>query len=140
MRAGTPAYGGLRATSPECLGGLISTACVPALIRPASPGTFSRREKEAAPRPLRALFAVAILAASAAGCTDYLARRETISIHSGNAAAHNAAVHTIDPWAPHASQTRIVHSGKRIETAVDRYNRGPPPEVPKLGDINGTVK
>jgi type IV pilus biogenesis protein CpaD/CtpE len=69
----------------------------------------------------------AALLASAAACTEYLDRRDTVSFHAGDAVAANRAIHTIDPWPAHASQTAIAHDGERIGKAIERYKRGPQP-------------
>ena len=77
-------------------------------------------------------FAVAAVLAFgivAAGCTDYYHHRETISVNTGDAVRANIAIHTIDPWPPHAQDTNIRYSGKRMRHAIDRYNAGP--EDPK---------
>jgi hypothetical protein len=69
----------------------------------------------------------AALACTAAGCTEYLERRETIAPHAGNAVAWNRAVHTIDPWPPAAARTDIPVSGRRVVDAIERYEAPRPP-------------
>jgi hypothetical protein len=70
--------------------------------------------------------AVALGAAlSSGGCTDYLHHRETISLHTGEAAQANIAIHTIDPWPQHAYDSRIRYSGQRLRHGQERYNSGP---------------
>jgi hypothetical protein len=66
-------------------------------------------------------FGIAALAASTAACNDYLDRRDTISLHAGDAVAANRAIHTIDPWPAHASKTRWGTNGKRTVNAIERY-------------------
>jgi hypothetical protein len=91
---------------------------------------MSRRLTE---RALR-IAGAAALALSAAACTEYLDRRETVSFHAGDAPAANRAVHTIDPWPAAASRTTIEHDGERIARAIEKYklgsaNGGPPPST-----------
>ncbi len=62
-----------------------------------------------------------------AACTDrYLARRDTLTISSGDAVARNAAVQTLDPWPAVAERTDDIVSGQRLQRAVERY-RNPSP-------------
>ena len=75
-----------------------------------------------APRALRLLrIAAAVLALSAAACTEYVERRETIAAHAGNAVAANRAIHTVDPWPAASADTDIPVSGRRIVDAIERY-------------------
>lgn len=65
-----------------------------------------------------------VLAATAGllgGCADYLARHEGITFGAGEAAARNAAIHTIDPWPRHAANTRIDADGKRMLVGMKEY-------------------
>jgi hypothetical protein len=77
------------------------------------------------PTKLALSLLAAAFAAAAAGCTEYLERRETISFHAGDAVAANRAIHTIDPWPPYASNTRLETSGRRVANAIERYQNGP---------------
>jgi ABC-type uncharacterized transport system auxiliary subunit len=64
----------------------------------------------------------AILSASTlAGCSEILARRETISYQAGDAVAWNRAVHTIDPWPAASANTTIPVSGRRVVNAIETY-------------------
>lgn len=58
-----------------------------------------------------------------AGCREYLDRRDTLTLASGDAPAHNAAVHTIDPWPPHASRPRMRYDGSRLRVPIETYRR-----------------
>jgi|1186.fasta_scaffold49076_2 hypothetical protein len=58
----------------------------------------------------------------AAGCTDYLERRDALSLGAGDAVAANRAIHTIDPWPADAARTDIEVSGRRVVDAIERYN------------------
>jgi hypothetical protein len=80
-------------------------------------------------RPIKSALGLAVAAAAvlmAAGCTEYLERRETISFHAGDAVAANRAIHTIDPWPPYASNTRLETSGRRVAGAIERYETRQP--------------
>ena len=61
-----------------------------------------------------------------AGCQDYAQRRDTIAFHAGEAAAHNKAIHTIDPWPAAAARTDIELDGTRAVRAIERYETGAP--------------
>lgn len=51
----------------------------------------------------------------------YMARRDTITPGAGDAAAHNAAIHTIDPWPRHSRNTHLTADGKRMMVGIKRY-------------------
>jgi hypothetical protein len=73
--------------------------------------------------------ALAALLATLAGCSEYLDRRDTISLGGGNAVASNNVAQMVDPW-PRASADRdIAFNGAKMESAVERYrtNRVIPP-------------
>lgn len=71
-----------------------------------------------------ALALTALLGSSLAGCSEYLDRRETISLNGGNAVAQNSIVQMVDPW-PRASANRnIAFDGNVMESAVRRYRTG----------------
>jgi hypothetical protein len=76
-------------------------------------------------KPRRVALALA-LAATAAGCTEFVERRETIAFHAGNAVAANKAIHMIDPWPAAAARTDLEVSGRRVVDAIERYEAGPP--------------
>jgi hypothetical protein len=64
-------------------------------------------------------------AAALGGCSDiYFDRRETVSLHAGDAAAANKAAQVIDPWPPAAVDRRIEANGERMQRAVERYRAG----------------
>jgi hypothetical protein len=72
------------------------------------------------------------LAIGLSGCNataDYLNRRDTVTLAAGNAKNWNLAVQTIDPWPPHAEDTSIEHSGKRIAAVVRDYQGDPQQSV-----------
>ena len=75
--------------------------------------------------------AFALVLPALGSCSDYLSRRETISVYGGDAVLGNRVVQMVDPW-PHAAADRnIAHDGAVIERAVERYhtNRVIPPRL-----------
>jgi len=61
---------------------------------------------------------------SLAGCSEYLARRDSISPLGGNTIEGDKLVQMVDPW-PRASVDRdIAYSGIDIENAMERYKTG----------------
>jgi len=69
---------------------------------------------------LRAL-ALGIALASLSGCSEYLDRRDTISLHGGDAIATDKVTQMVDPWPAAAAKKSIGFNGERMETAVERY-------------------
>jgi hypothetical protein len=58
-----------------------------------------------------------------AGCYEsHLARRETLSIHGGDAVATNIILQTADPWPRRAWDKWIAHDGTRMVGAIDAYH------------------
>ena len=76
---------------------------------------------------LLAVAAVATaLALLAAGCSDYLDRRDTLTRASGNAIATNIATQTPSRW-PNAAWNRDAnYDGVRMKGAIDSYRTRPP--------------
>ena len=73
----------------------------------------------------KAVAAVTLLGAAAAGCSDiYLDRRETIVAHSGDALAVNRVTHTIDPWSRASANNHIAYNGEKMQVAAERYRTG----------------
>jgi len=79
---------------------------------------------------LRRTLALATLLAALAGCSEYLDRRETISLGGGNSVATNKVTQMVDPWPRDSADRNIAFNGARMETAVERYrtNRVIPPQ------------
>jgi len=74
--------------------------------------------------------ALVALTAALAGCSEYLDRRDTISLAGGNAVATDKVTQMVDPW-PRASANRnIAFNGEKMQTAVERYrtNKVVPPQ------------
>lgn len=61
------------------------------------------------------------LVLAAAGCTDYLERRDTLLLGTGDAVQTNIATHVIDPWPAASRRLREPADGERVQRAVERY-------------------
>ena len=77
-----------------------------------------------------------------ASCSEYLERRETISLYAGDAVAGNRVVQMIDPWPRVAADRDISYDGAVIGRAVARYHAGKviPPRAGGTSsayDVNG---
>lgn len=73
---------------------------------------------------MRRLLDAAVLAALAlacCACTDYVARRDTLTLGSGEAVHANMAQHVIDPWPRHAMSVDPYTDGERMAHAAERY-------------------
>lgn len=101
---------------------------------------------------LRAITLGAV-ALAVTGCSDYLARRDTLLLGAGEAVQTNMVAHVIDPWPPVSRRTETDTSGARLQGAVERYRAGPtnpgpvgsppaasPPPVPVLGGSVGGLR
>ena len=77
------------------------------------------------PATVLALFGIAAFGLMLTGCSDvYFDRRETVSLHSGDAMAANRVTHTIDPWSPASANRNIAYNGEKMQTAHERYRTG----------------
>lgn len=59
------------------------------------------------------------------GCSDYLSRRDTLTLETGEAVQANIAKQVIDPWPAHARRVNRDIDGARLQGAIERY-RTPP--------------
>lgn len=78
-------------------------------------------------RRMRGLAAAALCAGVLAGCADsdlYLDRRDTVSLHAGDAVAANIIVQAVDPWPRVAGNRDIPANGDRMQAAGERYRTG----------------
>ena len=73
------------------------------------------------PRSIKPALALAALGVLLAGCSEYLDRRETISLNGGNALATNEVTMMVDPWPRDSANRNIAFNGAKLETAVERY-------------------
>lgn len=81
-----------------------------------------------------ALLAGLGLTGSLAGCIDYLRRRDTLLIETGEAVQANAAVQVIDPMPPHATRIDRDIDGERLRNGIIRY-RNPQAAAGGLGGL-----
>ena len=51
----------------------------------------------------------------------YLDRRDTISLHAGDAVATNKVTQVVDPWPAHSADNNIAFNGDRMQKSVERY-------------------
>jgi hypothetical protein len=66
-------------------------------------------------------FVLAAVLVMLGGCSEYLDRRETLALSSGNAIATDKVTQMVDPW-PRASANRnIGFEGNKMQTAFERY-------------------
>lgn len=72
-------------------------------------------------RPIRLALGVLALLAPAACQDPYLARRDTLTVGSGDAVHANIAKQVIDPWPAHAQQIEPTTNGERAQHAMERY-------------------
>jgi len=72
-----------------------------------------------------AFTAAMLLGAMLGGCSEnYLDRRDTVTLHSGEAMAANRVTHTIDPWPPGSGNRNFAYNGERAAAASERYRTG----------------
>jgi uncharacterized membrane protein YgcG len=82
---------------------------------------------------IRTVASAALLSATLGACSEtYLARRDTISVVSGEAMAANRVTMMIDPWPPASARRTIAYNGEKAATASARYRTGRviPPQHP----------
>jgi len=65
--------------------------------------------------------ALAALLAALAGCSEYLDRRDTISLGGGDSIATNKVTHMVDPWPRASADKNIAFNGNKMESAIERY-------------------
>jgi len=64
---------------------------------------------------------LSIALAALAACSQYLDRRETISLNGGDSLAGNQVTQVVDPWPPASANHNIAFNGERMQAAVQRY-------------------
>ena len=84
-------------------------------------------------RPL----AFAALALLLAGCSEYLDRREGVTLNAGDAVATDEVTQMVDPWPRDAGNRNISFNGERMQSAVARYRTGK--VVPPVGMETSTA-
>ena len=68
--------------------------------------------------------ALTLALATLAGCSEYVARSDSISAYGGNAPETNKVVQMVDPWPAHAADRNIAYNGTVMQSAVERYRTG----------------
>jgi hypothetical protein len=68
------------------------------------------------------LGAVVLILPALAGCSEYVARHDGISIYGGDAMAGNQVKQMIDPWPAVAADRNIRYDGVVMQRAVQRYH------------------
>ncbi len=68
--------------------------------------------------------ALALVLPALASCSEYVARREGVSIYSGDAVMGNRVVQLVDPWPRAAADRNIAYDGTVMSRAVRRYHEG----------------
>lgn len=69
-------------------------------------------------------FLLAALLCALAGCSEYLDRRDAISVQGGNAVETDKVTQMVDPWPRASADRNIAYNGPVMETAVERYRTG----------------
>jgi hypothetical protein len=59
-----------------------------------------------------------------AGCSDYLDRRDMISVKGGDAVQTDKVTQMIDPWPRQSGDRNIAYNGEVIQNAYERYLTG----------------
>jgi len=59
-----------------------------------------------------------------AGCSEYLDRRDAISVQGGNAVQTDRLVQMVDPWPRDSANRTIAYNGVVMQSAVERYRTG----------------
>lgn len=66
-----------------------------------------------------------VLAAMLGGCSEYyFDRRDTVSLHSGEAMAANRVTQMVYPWPAASGNRNIAYNGEKAATASERYRAG----------------
>ena len=67
------------------------------------------------------LAGLAALCVMLGGCSEYLDRRDTISLGAGNAVATNQITQMVDPWPRASADRNIAFDGNKMASAFERY-------------------
>lgn len=73
---------------------------------------------------LRRAAAIGLLGIALTGCSEYLERRDGLSVQTGNAVETNKVAQMVDPWPPYAGERNIAYNGSVMGSAVERYRTG----------------
>ncbi len=70
---------------------------------------------------LRVLMLTTALATLLAACSEYLDRRDAVSLNAGNALVSDQVTQVVDPWPRNSANRNIAFNGERMQAAVERY-------------------
>lgn len=74
---------------------------------------------------IKTIVATVLLGALLGACSDlYWDRRDTVTLHSGEAMAANVVTETIDPWSAASGNRNIAYNGEKAAVASERYRTG----------------
>lgn len=68
--------------------------------------------------------ALTIAIGALAGCSDYLDRRDMISIKGGDAVQTDKVTQMVDPWPRQSGDRNIAYNGAVVQNAYERYLTG----------------
>lgn len=80
------------------------------------------------------------VAALVSGCADYMNRRDSVTLGSGNAMEANVGIHTITPFPAAAAHTYIPGDGRAVMTAQQRYLTPGDPDVVVQSGASGSAE
>ncbi|MCX2725651.1 hypothetical protein [Roseibium salinum] len=80
------------------------------------------------------------IATLVSGCADYMNRRDTVTLGSGNAMEANIGIHTITPFPAAAAHTYIPGDGRAVLTAQGRYLTPGDPDVVIQSGASGSAE
>jgi hypothetical protein len=78
-------------------------------------------------RGFRRIAPAILVVCALTGCAEpdfYFDRRDTISLHAGDAVASNIVVQSVDPWPRVAGNRNIPGNPDRMQAAGERYRTG----------------
>jgi hypothetical protein len=69
----------------------------------------------------RTLLLGAVLVLPLAACSQYLDRRDAVTLNAGDAVATDKVTQMVDPWPRDSADRNIASNGERMQAAVARY-------------------
>jgi hypothetical protein len=69
----------------------------------------------------RTLLLGAVLVLPLAACSQYLDRRNAVTLNAGDAVATDKVTQMVDPWPRDSADRNIASNGERMQAAVARY-------------------
>lgn len=83
---------------------------------------FSNAAKAARAAALSAMLAALVTMLS--GCSEYLDRRDSITLNAGDAVMTDRVTQMVDPWPRESADHNIAYNGEVMEAAFTRYRTG----------------